>query len=111
MRRQSRAAHYLQRFSGVSHDEPSLGRINDAFHDAYAEAEKAAESDAPVFVLFADVLVVHHAGKSTELQVTPTRFHALKCAVHAPVAAYALLARVDPRHSGHQHVTAHSASR
>ncbi len=71
--------------------DDSLRHVNDAFHDAYVTAEKTAEADAPVFVLFADVLVVHRAGKSTELQVTPARFHALKCAVHAPVAAYALL--------------------
>ncbi|MGH7284901.1 MAG: hypothetical protein ACRELY_25525 [Polyangiaceae bacterium] len=75
----------------MSSTNDSLGHVNEAFHDAYVAAEKAAEADEPVFVLFADVLVVHRAGKSIELQVTPARFHALKCAVHAPVAAYTLL--------------------
>ena len=87
----------MQRFRDVRIDDLSLGRVNDAFHDAYAEAKKTAEADAPVFVLFADVLVVHRAGESIELRVTPARFHALKCAVHAPVAAYALLCNARDR--------------
>lgn len=81
----------------MSLKDECLRGVNDVFHDAYGDAEKTAEADAPAFVLFADVLVVHRKGKSIELRVTPARFDALKCAVHAPVAAYALLRQACDR--------------
>ena len=69
----------------------ALDRANDEFHEAYDDAEKGAELGTPVFILFADLLVVHRGKKSNVFHVTPKSFHAVKSAVHVAVAVYILL--------------------
>ena len=70
-----------------------LDAVNDAFHDAYDGARDEAESDAPVFVVLADALIVHRRGERHETTFSPRSFHVAKSVAHAPVAVYALLHR------------------
>ncbi len=70
----------------------SLDDVNAAFHGAYDGARARAETDAPVFVLIDDGLVVFHRGEERRVSVTPRLFHLLKSAAHAPIAVYVALA-------------------
>ncbi len=70
---------------------PALDEVNDAFHASYDDVRATAEDEAPALVLLGDTLVVCTHDRRVEIPVSPPRFHAIKAAAHAPVAAYALL--------------------
>jgi hypothetical protein len=76
---------------------PSLAHVNDAFHEAYDRSSAICEDEAPVFVLFADHLVLHLATGSQKFLAVPAELHLLKSAVHAPVAAFSLLNAASTR--------------
>jgi hypothetical protein len=81
---------------GAPQAEPAGEGVNQAFHAAYGRAQDLLCLDTPVFVLLAEVLVVHHRGVRAELPVRPLAFHVIKAVSHAPVALFALLERGAP---------------
>jgi hypothetical protein len=78
----------------LSPREPVRGEleaVNDAFHRVYGEKSSSAELEAPVMVVLADTLVVHHRGERRQAALRNESFDVLKSVAHLPVAAYAAL--------------------
>lgn len=68
-----------------------LDDVNAAFHSAYAQQQRGAQEQAPVWVLIDHALVTFHAGQRDEVPVSPRLFHVLKSVAHAPIALYIAL--------------------